>query len=106
MVLDYSVMTNVIATPQHNIVADGGEWLNGVVFEYETVVANRRPREDGCFGADVANHFIALLLDLVINRFTQLIHPAGRQGREKLKVRGRIRFCHALKRDNRQALEG
>src|ERR1041385_7405180 len=86
MVLDYSVMADVITAPQHNVVADRCEWLDRIVFEYETVVADHSSREHSCFGADVTDQLITLLLDLAINRFPQLVHPARRHRREKPEV--------------------
>src|ERR1041385_1682368 len=98
-------MADVIAAPQHHVVADRREWLNGVVFEYETVVADYSARKHGRLGADVADHLIALLLRLVVNRLTQLIHAAGRHRREKLERRGRMCFLNVLERDDGQSFK-
>ncbi len=60
MVMNDAVMTNVIARPHDDVVADGRERLEGVVLQNEAVVSDLRPRPNSSFGTDVANQFVSL----------------------------------------------
>src|SRR5512145_424336 len=98
-------MADVITTPQNDVVADRREGLDRVVFEYETVIANRNTVEESRFRTDVADHLVALLFDLLINRFAQLVHSGRRHRREELKIRRWVFFLHTFKLHDRQSLK-
>src|SRR6266850_932064 len=90
MIFDHAVVPDVIAAPQDHVVADRGEWLNGIVLEYETVITDRDPGENGGFRTDVADQIIPLLFDLPVNGFAQPVHATRRHRSEETKLRRRI----------------
>src|ERR1700741_3568763 len=102
MVLYHAVMTNVIAAPKNDVIANRRERLNRVVFEDKTVVADLSAGEDCRPRANVADKVVSLLFDLVINGFTQTVHAARRHGSEEFEFGRRINGLDIFKGNDRQ----
>src|SRR5215831_12452400 len=62
VVMDNRMVTNMIATPQCDVVANSHKGLNGVVFENEAVFTDPAYVEDGGTGADIAGESVAQCL--------------------------------------------
>ena len=54
MIADPAVMSYVIPAPQCDVVANGGKWLDGVVFKNETVLADAALIQNGGTGLPVS----------------------------------------------------
>ena len=76
VVLDDAVVTNVITTPEHHVVSNGREWLNRIVLENKTVVADAGSAKEGSFRADVADELVTLFFNLSVYVFAQSVHSA------------------------------
>ena len=59
VILDGGMVTDMIATPQGNVIADSDEWLDGIVFEYEAVITDTSVVQQACSRADVTGACIA-----------------------------------------------
>jgi len=53
VVFDDRIMSNMIAAPQGDIVADSHKRLDSVIFKNETILADRLLHKDGCSTADI-----------------------------------------------------
>lgn len=104
MIVDAAVVTDVIAAPQHDIVADGRERLNGIVFENKTVIADL-VAECGGVRRDVRNERISFRFRKIIDVLAVGIHfPRSHRG-EKKKIAGRVNALDFFERHNRQAVK-
>src|SRR5204862_6862275 len=50
MILDRAVMPNVVTTPKDDVVSNGRERLNGIIFQEEGIVSNLRAGYDSSLG--------------------------------------------------------
>lgn len=105
MVADRRVMADVVAAPKDDVVADQNKRLNRVVFEDETVLANRGLGEACCPRADVRNARIPATLEFAKDFSTKSIHTVWRERSEGTYRGGRKVRLQLLERHNRQALE-
>ena len=85
-------MPDVIAAPQHDIIAYRHKRLNGVVFEDEAVVAAFEAGPCGRLRADVANQPVAPTLSVVIFFRPNMVHLLEAHGYEHVILIGRITF--------------
>src|ERR1700730_105820 len=89
VVPDHAVMANMITRPKNNVVADWGEWLEGIVFQNEAVVSDLGLRPNRRSGADIANEAVPLGFYLIVDTLSQAIHLAvGHGSKEHVIGRG------------------
>ena len=54
VILNRTVMPDMVPAPQDNIVTDRYEWLHNIVFKYKTVLTQIHVSPDEGSGADIA----------------------------------------------------
>lgn len=104
MVVNEAMVTQMVATPEYNVVADACEGLQRVVFQYEAVFADFIIEHCG-LGTDVADHPVALRTDFVENAFPVTVHVFGRHGGKKMEIFRRVGLRDIFKGKHRQPFE-
>ncbi len=99
-------MTDVVAAPQGDVVADAHEGLQDVVLEDEAVAADGDVAPDEGLGADIAGQVIAGGGAVVEQAPADPVELGIADGHEDVVGRGRIARRQVVQRDQRQALEG
>src|SRR5262245_59089762 len=100
-----AMMPDVIAAPHDDIMADGHKWLDRVVLEDKTVLADGDVREHCGFCADVRNQGVSLRLKLSAYICPQAIHLPRRHWSKAARAPGWEGGFKLLKRNHWMSLK-
>jgi hypothetical protein len=102
VVINRSVVADVITAPQGYIITDANEWLNGVVFQNSTIFADSVLREKRTPATDVADQVISQTFSLVILLRPESVHFCITQGHKHFMISRWIKLADVFKGNHRQ----
>jgi hypothetical protein len=106
MIGDRAVMADVISAPKNDVVSDRHKGLNCVVFENETIVADRRAWKARGARADVGNQPIAHLLESFVHTLPRAVHCVMRKRGKSGEFAGRISIGQIVEGNDWESFEG
>ena len=105
MVVDDSVVADVISAPKSNIITDPDEGLNRVVLENKTVIPDWMIRQEGTPATDVTRQFVSGFPGLMVFLGTHLVHLRVTQGDKHLVFPWRVEFGDLFESHQREIEE-
>src|SRR5437016_1634858 len=98
-------MTNVVATPDHNVITNRNERLNGVVFQNEAIITTLKTWKDCRSRAYIADEFITSTLCFMVSFSPDVIHSFEAHRNKHLELVGRIVPLNLVESNHSQVFE-